>query len=830
MRIRQLLKLLTLKERGKRIATGFNLLVILCILLTLSSVQNVGASTLVENSPRASVARAEGETVGTPWTGEKGIEETSAQIMARDRAMAATSPKAHPQKPYLRANRQNLKENPNALALAQFPAPTGPDKGPNARPYIPQTPSTEFTGATLTDTGAFPPDTMGTVGPSQFIVAVNGRIRSFNKTSGTADGVLNADPDVFFNSVMTPVGGSVVLNFTSDPRIRYDRLTNRWIIIIIDVPCTNASCTTTAANRVLLAVSDAASNGIITGATAWTFYFFQNDTVSPAGDTGDFFDYPTLGVDTNALYMGGNVFTSAGAFAGTTGFVIRKSSILSGGPIVVTAFRGLAVGAGAGPFTPQGVDNFDSTATEGYFIGTDNAVFSKLQIRRISNPGGTPSISGNLSITVPTTASPKTVPHQGNTGGTNGNLDALDERLFMAVIRNGSLWTAHNINVTSAGVGSSSGDRDGSRWYQIQNLTTTPSLAQAGTIFDSAASNPLFYWIPSIMVSGQGHVAMGFSAAGNASFASAATVGRLSGDASGTMQVPPVIYEAGIAAYNPPSDPGGSSGRRWGDYSYTSLDPEDDMTMWTIQEFTSALNSYGVRAVKLLAPPPATPASAPNVATGQSSVNVSVTGTSASGSGFYDPGAGFAKRITASVSGGVVVNSVTYVDPTHVTLNISTVSVPAGAKNVTITNPDGQSLTGTGILTVTGPCSIPVTSSVDDGTAGTFRSAVAAANASANCKIVDLTSLNPGTTITLNQTQGGGVTVGTGVTLLGPACGVNGPTLTISGAGTPAATGDGLTLNGGNNISGLWIRAFGGRQIVTAGPGNGLSCVKATKA
>jgi hypothetical protein len=38
----------------------------------------------------------------------------------------------------------------------------------------------------------------------------------FNKTTGVADGVLNADPDVFFTSVMTPPVGT---NFTSDPRI-----------------------------------------------------------------------------------------------------------------------------------------------------------------------------------------------------------------------------------------------------------------------------------------------------------------------------------------------------------------------------------------------------------------------------------------------------------------------------------------------------------------------------------------------------------------------------------------------------------------------------------
>src|SRR5438876_716833 len=81
--------------------------------------------------------------------------------------------------------------------------------------------------------------------------------------------------------------------------------------------------------------------------------------------------------------------TSTGGFLHTTGFVVRKSSVLGAGPIVVTAFRDLTSG-GPGPYTPQGVDNFDPAATEGYFIGVDNQVFGKLQVRRVSTPGGTP--------------------------------------------------------------------------------------------------------------------------------------------------------------------------------------------------------------------------------------------------------------------------------------------------------------------------------------------------------------------------------------------------------------------------------------------------------
>jgi len=632
--------------------------------------------------------------VETPWTGAEGICETVSDIMVREQATASQRTQAARIRPVLRQDRRELPQNPEAsegLHLTQL-ALTQP-----ARSLLsPQTSGTSFTGATLADTSSFPPDTMGAVGPTQFIVAVNGRIRTFDKATGVADGALNASMDTFFASVMTP---PTTNNFSSDPHIRYDRLSGRWFVVMIDVPGGGG----TLPNRVLLAVS---SGNTVASSASFTFFYFEHDTVTPAGDTGKFADYPTLGVDNNALYIGDNVFTSAGAYAGSSGFVVRKSSILGAGPIVATAFRGLVPSASStGPTTPQGVDNDDPGATEGYFIGVDNVSYGKLLIRRVSAPGGTPTISTNISLTVPTTLYPLTVPHLGNTGGSNGYLDALDDRLFAAHIRNGRLWTAHNIQVNSSGVASNTGGRNGSRWYEIQSLTTTPSLVQSGTVFDSAASNPKNYWIPSVMVSGQGHVAMGFSTAGATNRANAGTVGRLADDSLGTMRTP-VDYTASSTAYNPSGDTGGSTGRRWGDYSYTSLDPSDDMTMWTIQEFCDANNSYGVRAVRLLAPPPATPAacSPPSVAAGGTNMNVAVTGASLSGSGFFDPGAGFPKRLAATVNGGgVTVTSVAFSNFTNITITVAvSAGASTGARTITVTNPDDQSGTSAaGILSIT---------------------------------------------------------------------------------------------------------------------------------
>ena len=642
---------------------------------------------------------------GTRIIGDPAVSETAASIMARA-ALADKNVTCRYSEPELQEpDRSNLPQNPFSKASANYPESTGAFNRPGNtnQTLAPQTPGLSFNGVTgPAETGSFPPDDMGAIGPAQFVVFVNGRLRTFNKSTGVADGVLNASPDIFFASVMsTPGSGQSV--FTSDPRVRYDRLTGKWYFLIIDVVITNATGATPTGNRVLLAVSNTST---LTGATTFSFFFFLPDATK-------FSDYPTLGVDANALYIGTNMFTLAGSFSGTNGYVVKKTSILGAGPIVVTGFTGLASGSGTGPYTPQGVDNFDPSATEGYFIGSDNASFGTLVIRRVSTPGGTPTISGNISLTVSSTSNPLTVPHLGNTGGTNGNLDALDDRLFGACMYNGRLWTAHNIAVLATGVAATSGAtrRNGSRWYEIQNLNATASVVQSGTVFDAAASNPRFYSVPTVMVSGQGHAAMSFTTGGLADRSNAATAGRLSGDVLGNMQAT-VLTTASSTAYNPSGDPGGSGGRRWGDYSYVSLDPLDNMTMWMIGQYCVSANSYGCNVTKLIAPPPATPTSASpgSINKGLSSVDVVITGIVAGGSGFYDPGANLASpalafnHISASVTGGVTVNSITYTDPTHITLNLNTTGASLGLQTVTVTNPDGQSLTSaTGIINIIGP-------------------------------------------------------------------------------------------------------------------------------
>src|SRR5947199_4767072 len=208
---------------------------------------------LILGSPATAPAVIEPEVVGTPWTGEMGVRESTAQLMARERQLAPVTHAKVPT-PRLRAARQTLLQDLDSAPPARQ-RPSGPLAGNPAPPASPISPDSQtvgfsFTAATLADASSFPPDSMGAVGPTQLLVVINGRVRTFNKSTGSADGVLNTGTDNFFSSVMTP---PISINFTSDPRVRYHRLSGRWFVTIIDVPGAPPG---SFPNRVLLAVID----------------------------------------------------------------------------------------------------------------------------------------------------------------------------------------------------------------------------------------------------------------------------------------------------------------------------------------------------------------------------------------------------------------------------------------------------------------------------------------------------------------------------------------------------------------------------------------------
>jgi Divergent InlB B-repeat domain len=520
----------------------------------------------------------------------------------------------------------------------------------------------------LTDTNFLRPDESIDVGPTQILVVANGRMRSFDKQTGVADGIINVDPSVFFASVL-PTNAAASFH-----HVRFDRTSQRWFIMTTEG--LRQSAGSYLPNRIAIAVSNGAT---ISNATQFTFFWFL-----PAASA--ITDAASLGLDTNALYIGANrldLSTTQTALIAPDVHVVRKASLLGAGPIVVTSFPDFTGTGAAGINSPVGVDNVDPTSTQGYLVAS--RLSAPVTLWRVNDPGGSPSLSPGLAITgVAAISVPPDVP----SSGTAARLQINGYAFRTASVRNGHLWVSQHIGVDASGSATGTRDRTAIRWYEIADLATTPTLRQSGTIFDAVtATAPRHYFMPSLAASGQGHTFFGFNTAGTNEYINAAASVRLRDDPLGTVQ-PATLLSASQNTYR-----FSLSVNLWGSRSRTVIDPDDDMSGWTVQQYVSAANEWSLRVAKLLAPPPPDFLPTPTTVVAGSTTNITLNAIStANGEGFFDPGPGFAKRLRVEML-GFTVNSVQYVSPTQIVVNATANAGVTTVSGVRVTNPDGRART-----------------------------------------------------------------------------------------------------------------------------------------
>jgi hypothetical protein len=118
-------------------------------------------------------------------------------------------------------------------------------------------------------------------------------------------------------------------------------------------------------------------------------------------------------------------------------------------------------------------------------------------------------------------------------------------------------------------------NRSAAQWLRLEVAEGGASLEYSTheRIRDDAASNPYWYYFPSLMVNQVGDMVIAFSGSKATEFIGAFFSGRRN---SGTTLPKPVLVQAGKAYH---------SITLWGDYSSTCLDPTDAMTFWTVQQY-----------------------------------------------------------------------------------------------------------------------------------------------------------------------------------------------------------------------------------------------------
>ncbi len=433
----------------------------------------------------------------------------------------------------------------DADELARLPKPEIPDVAlapPGEAPVaFSPVPADNFQAAP-DNTFFIPPDTHGAAGPNHLMVSVNGELRVQMKTGGTMASV----PLDAFWSVLSGPGG------TFDPRVAYDPLANRWITVACDDPQAGTS-------SLLVGVSQTTDP---TG--FWNLYKFDADSTDTV-----WYDYPTLGftkdwivVQVNAFNISGNAFNASHVYA------FDKANLYAGGAGLNTLFK-LPVGLNLGS-TQVPALTYDSTLATAFLVNNFNSAAGALRIFTITGPVGAPTFTASSFVVSPQPWNPSG-PNAPQSGLPN-LISTNDARMQGVVFRNGAIWAAQTVFPTTGPA------RASVQWWKF---STTGTIAQRARIDDTTGN--VFYTFPSIAVSVNEDVLVGYSRFSATQFASADYSFRFRADPLNTLQSD-LVFKAGQGPYEKVF---GGTENRWGDYSNTVVDPTNDRDLWTIQEYAA---------------------------------------------------------------------------------------------------------------------------------------------------------------------------------------------------------------------------------------------------
>jgi hypothetical protein len=433
---------------------------------------------------------------------------------------------------------------------AQGPAGAAVE-GPGAQALAPPTLKTfSFNGVSQTVAcDCAPPDPHGAVGKSHFVQVTNSHLDIYTI----------AAPPVLVKSVtLSDFFGET--DFLFDPRVVYDPIWNRWIIIATRF----SNSATDPVHKFRLAVST-------TGNPTGNYHIYSVNFGGGVFKNGDFWDYPQVGFDQDAVFITGNIFTHAGAFRTTPMMPIAKARLYNGLGFSAPIFTGLAP-----TLAPPLVQDQNANA---YFVAANDG--TSLHLYRgtnLSNPANATLVL-QANVPVPAYTAPPDAPQP----GTAVLLDTLDRRFVNASSQVGdSLWNVHSIAV---------GGKARPKFYQIDTEGAgANTIKQQGSFFAAAASHD---WNASIAANALGEAFVNWSSV-NASTGTNAQVrfsGRQPADALGLIPAGSVLFQS----------PTFYQTARWGDYSAVSLQPNANGTCaanrraWVTNQKTNGTKTWGTR-------------------------------------------------------------------------------------------------------------------------------------------------------------------------------------------------------------------------------------------
>jgi uncharacterized protein (TIGR03437 family) len=478
-----------------------------------------------------------------------------------------------------------LRKRANAEKLAQAAmAPQEPAALPAAGPTVPPI-YTGFPGIADNFT-AIPPDTMGAVGPRHVVTMLNTQVSIQSR-----DGAVRSGYPISLNAFWSPLGQFTNSSSAFDPRIYYDASADRWIAVA-------DSAGELPSSALLIATSQTGDPGGV-----WNYY---KVTIGNANLWGDF---PVLGVNGNWVVVSVNMFQiqRQQSYVNTNLYVFSKADLY-------TNVDATGKGGGTGTHTVfsdnfgelTGANDVDNSSPNTLYLlqAFASDVFSPIngqgmRLTKISGPIGNEVFStvGSVSFTDPWADSGPGTADFAPQAGTTTHIDSGDGRLGNCVLRSGHIWCAHTIYLPYPRP-----TRTAAQWFEIDPGTTRPSLVQHGRMDDPVSI--YLYAYPSIAVNKNGDAMMAYTRFSSGDYPTAEFSYRASTDPANTMQ-PDNIFKVGESSYVATGVR--SDSNRWGDYSMTLVDPADNLSFWTVQEYASTPpgargGAFGTWWARVLAP------------------------------------------------------------------------------------------------------------------------------------------------------------------------------------------------------------------------------------
>lgn len=465
---------------------------------------------------------------------------TPGEMEAADAAMQATGRMPEAQEVPFRPTMSIVDYKAAKAAAAESTATNSEDaESPNGPLAPPVFIGPDIEGANQTEAGGWrPPDTHGAVGIDHFAEVTNSHYDVYRKSDGVR--VKSVSLASFFGYTAESL---------FDPQCSYDSAANRWIV------AAEAFQESSTVQRQFVAVSQ-------TNDPTGAFYIYNADVNYK--NNSDFWDYPHLGVDKNAILITANIFAFGLIYAGTDLAVVDKNKLYNGQGVRAKLFTNLD-----GTLMPPIVlDQSDKTCLVAAVSSGNITLYT------LTYPGGKPTLSKS-NISVPAYSTPP----DASQPGTSDKLDTLDRRFVNASTQNGnSLWQVHTIN---------NGGRPTPKWYEFNISTNT--VIQSGTVNATGSSHD---WNASVAANTSNDAFMTWSST-DVELGTNAQVrfsGRRNTDTAGVIQSGSALFTSSTF-YNPSSD----NPERWGDYSAVTVDPTNSLRAWIVNEKINSTTVWGSR-------------------------------------------------------------------------------------------------------------------------------------------------------------------------------------------------------------------------------------------